>query len=116
MEHKRLVALINDTYNAIITGKKRNIVTDIFNGLIDYTREHFTHEEEQFTLHGYREGLKHKVFHADLTQKVLNQYRDYINGKNVDLVDVLAFLMDWLQDHILVADKKFGSFIEQNKK
>lgn len=115
-EHKRLLALINDTHEAIVTGKKQNALADIFNGLIDYTREHFSHEEELHARYEYPDRLKHKIEHTELTQKVVDQYREFVKGKNINLMDVLAFLVDWLQDHILRSDMKFGAFLEQQGK
>ncbi len=110
-QHKILIGLINDTYDALVSNKGRSTISKIFTGLIDYTKEHFSFEEGLFNESGYRDGLKHRIEHVNLTEQVVSFYRDYVNGKSVEPLKVLDFLVEWLQKHILVSDMKFGEFL-----
>ncbi len=79
--------------------------------MADYTEEHFAHEEELFKKYGYSETELHRSQHKHLTKKVLTFLEKLNSGEDVDLLDVLAFLVDWLQDHILGSDMKYSDFL-----
>jgi len=59
-DHKQLVAILNELYDAIHAGHGREAVTEIIERLVDYTRYHFAREEELFSSTGYLDAAAHK--------------------------------------------------------
>jgi hemerythrin len=111
-EHKKLIAIINDLHDGIAAGSEKEAMRRAISGLIEYTVLHFQHEEMYFEDWVYPEAGQHAAEHAELKRKVL-AYRDRIDREESSelAVEMLRFLSGWLEQHILVEDKKFGAFL-----
>ena len=60
---------------------------------------------------GYPEYEVHKTKHFSMTQKVAGIYRDYQDGKATITFEVVNFLENWLDKHIMGTDKLYGAFL-----
>jgi hemerythrin len=109
-EHKRLFEIIketNDLIHAEMMHDKYDAIIHIIGQLKDYTVMHFSDEEKYMESIGY-EGLKlqhiaHTAFVDRLNEIDLNEMDD--NQKEY-LDDLIAFLLEWLINHIQKMDKK----------
>lgn len=110
-QHKKLINMINDVQRALNSGSSRKDISNIFNNMVEYTKEHFSYEENLFSQYSYHYGIKHKIAHSNFIIKTLELYGDFVNNRGVDLESLLDFLINWLQKHILIDDKKFGEFL-----
>ena len=111
-DHKKLVALVNELYDAVSAGKGKDAMGKILDALIDYTKTHFAREEQYFAQHGYPDIAAHKKEHAGLTAQVLDVQKKYKAGSTSTLsLEVLNFLKNWLIKHIQGTDKKYGPFL-----
>ena len=110
-QHKKLVELINDLHGAMISGKAKESLGKILSALIDYTLYHFATEEKFFDQYEYPDSNSHKKQHQDLVQQVAALQQKFEAGEKVLTIDVMNFLRDWLNDHILGSDKKFGPYL-----
>ncbi|HSW64924.1 MAG TPA: bacteriohemerythrin [Dissulfurispiraceae bacterium] len=111
-QHKKLVGLVNDLNDAMGKGKGKDVLEKILAGLVDYTKTHFANEEQLFKTLGYPESMSHKTKHDELTKKVLQFQKDLHDGKVVMSVEIMAFLKDWLLNHIKGTDMKYSSFMK----
>ncbi|MBI5886129.1 MAG: hemerythrin family protein [Deltaproteobacteria bacterium] len=111
-QHKRLVDLINDLHDAMRAAKGREVLGDTLKGLLDYTRMHFADEERQMTTFSYPDYSAHKVEHERLVAKVVELKGKHDAGDNTITIETMNFLKDWLINHILVTDKKYGQFFK----
>jgi len=111
-QHKRLVELINDLHDAMRAAKGREVLGDILKGLLDYTRMHFADEERQMTTFSYPDYAAHRVEHEKLVARVVELKAKHDSGDNTITIEVMNFLKDWLINHILVTDKKYGQFFK----
>lgn len=111
-EHKKLVAIINGLYDGIAGGTEKDALHHAVVRLIEYTILHFQHEEMYFNDWVYPEAERHAAMHAEMKRKVLD-YRDRIAREDSSelAVAMLRFLRDWLAQHIMVEDRKFGTFL-----
>lgn len=108
-EHKNLFDIIGKVYTAIETElvhDKFDIILDILDELKQYTRIHFTDEENYMREIGY-EGLAqqeilHQKFIDTLEELDLNDVDD---NQEAYLYEFLNFLQNWLVNHILKVDK-----------
>jgi hemerythrin len=112
-EHKRLVALINELYDAMSKGQGDAVLGKVLNGLAAYCKTHFANEERLMQQHGYPAFTEHKGIHDRLTAKVGGMLQDFKDGKALSTVQTVNFLKDWLNKHILETDRKYAPFFQE---
>jgi hemerythrin len=110
-QHKKLIGLINRLADAMSVGKGPKVLGKVLTELIDYTVYHFSTEENLFRQHGYPGADQHKQEHADLTAEARKLLKEFDAGNWMLTIDTLKFLSNWLNNHILSEDKKFGPFL-----
>ena len=88
----------------------KSVILEIMNGLINYTDTHFKHEEELFDKYNYSDVEEHKKIHKNFVDTVLRVKRDYEFGKPINTVEIMAFLSEWLINHIQGTDKNILTF------
>ena len=107
-EHKNLFLLFNKLQDGINTGKSNHELEQALSELIDYTILHFTTEEKLMQQFSYIGFVEHKRIHDDLIAEAMELQEKFSQGKIVLSEEVSVFLTDWLTDHILDTDKKYG--------
>lgn len=110
-QHKKLIDLINQMYDAMKAGKGKEALSTVLAELVDYTAYHFETEERMFLQQGYAEYEAHKVIHDDLTKRAKELKDQLDRGNNLITMDVMLFLSNWLNVHILEVDKKYGPYL-----
>lgn len=111
LQHKGLIAMINELNDAMRTGKGKEVTGKTVNNLIKYTVTHFKTEEDLFAKFNYPDAEKHKKEHAAFVKKVL-EFKDGLEkGKLTLTMEVMSFLSDWLTRHIMGTDKKYTEFL-----
>ena len=110
-QHKVLIDFVNKLDSAMKTGKGKQVVGDILDGLIAYTGNHFKAEEELLTTHGYGDYPQQKAEHEKLVGQALEIQKDFHGGKPVNTIELMDFLKDWLTNHIQKMDKQYGPFL-----
>jgi len=109
-DHRRLVGFINDLHGGIVSGIGISQMTYILNGLIDYTKEHFGREEDLMSKHDYQDIKAHREEHYELMKKV-SEFSDRLKeGQASFTLELMAFLKDWLVNHIKGSDMKYRDF------
>ncbi len=111
-QHKKLVGMVNSLHEGIAKGNSKEVLVDVFDGLAQYTVEHFGYEEKFFNEFGYEDSEKHTAEHQDLVQQVveLKQKLDNEEGFMFGL-EVMDFLKSWLTEHIMGSDRNYSSFL-----
>jgi hemerythrin len=110
-QHKKLVGMLNDLHDAMKQGKGGDTSGKVLSGLVEYVATHFATEEKLMKEHAYPEYLKHKLEHDALTKQALDLQKQFQEGKPVLTVELMKFLKDWLSNHILGTDKKYGPYL-----
>jgi len=110
-QHKRLISYINQLHTAMKEAKGKEILQKILDDLVFYTKEHFSTEEKLMEKNNYPQTTFHKMEHAKLTKEVVDLQKKYSAGKTSLTLDVMMFLKNWLNKHILESDQKYKSFI-----
>lgn len=111
-EHKDLVRQINTLYEAVRDKHGEDVIADIFAMLDRYTVEHFQHEERLMAEYQYPELEEHRHHHQELIEAVAEMKCRSGIAPHDRAVMLLRFLREWLMDHILVVDKKYGPYLE----
>jgi hemerythrin len=113
-QHRRLIDLLNLLHETMLAGKGKEIIGSVLEDLISYTLDHFS-SEEQFMGEIHFPGLVTQRYeHASLRQKALDINSDFNAGKVSVTVDLLNFLKDWVNNHILESDMKYGEHYARN--
>lgn len=112
-QHMILIRAINLLALAVQHNSSRDLMSEIFKTLVDYTDTHFAYEEELFDRFGYPGTEEHKAKHRALLHKVLELKKRWEGGDAQIGAEVLKFLVDWLRNHILGSDKDYGPFLSQ---
>ncbi len=110
-QHKKLIQIINKLYTAMLEKKAKNILKDIIGELIDYTKYHFSTEENYMEKYNYPGYLNHKSQHGFFVRKVNEFQEKFKSGSATLSIEILNFLKDWLVNHIKVVDKELGKFL-----
>lgn len=109
-QHKKLVDMVNQLFDAMKSGKGSQVMGDILKQLIAYTQTHFAAEERLMTQYAYPDYEAHKKEHNALVMQVLDLQKQFQEGKPVLTQNIMTFLRDWLSKHIQGDDKKYGIF------
>ncbi len=111
-QHKQLFTMINDLNDAMLVGKGKDALMPILNKLASYCISHFAVEEKLFDTHGYPETADHKEKHYKMNAKVKSLIGDVQSGKSTVSIEVMNFLKNWLDKHIMETDQKYAPYLQ----
>ncbi len=114
-QHKKLIVLINELNSAVSAGNNKTAVEQTLQKLIDYAAVHFAEEEKLMQDAGYPDLNAHKPIHISFVDKVVSLQNAFLAGKAMVGSDIMIFLKDWLIQHIMGTDKKYGSAVSKKK-
>jgi len=106
-----LIDLINQMYNAMKAGRGKEAVSTVLTDLVKYTVYHFEIEKKLLLQYGYADYQAHKIMHDDLTRRAKELKNQSDMGNNLITMDVMLFLSNWLNVHILEVDKKNSAYL-----
>jgi hemerythrin len=112
-QHKRLIDMINELYDAMKQGKGNEALSKLIIGLKGYTVTHFTNEERELAKINYPDLAEQISQHEAFVKKVTEFQNRLSAGKEGLSVEMMNFLKDWLTKHIMGADKKYASFFSK---
>ena len=106
-QHKYFISLLNDLNNAIVAGKSREELRDLFQYLSDYAEKHFATEENYFDEFNYDGAVEHKIKHQKMRDEI-KKIENMEDGREIDFYgNIVYFLKDWLEDHLAEMDQKY---------
>lgn len=111
-QHKQLIAILSELYEAMQTQKANDIIGQIISRLVNYTRTHFSTEEKYMERVSYPDLAAQKREHAAFTEKVMKFKEDFDSGRTSMSVSVTSFVKDWLVNHISISDKKYTPYMQ----
>lgn len=111
--HHSLFKLVDRLSEAIIERKENEIIGEILNSLIDYTKMHFGSEEHLMRQANFPGLPQHKEAHDRLVAQVQEFQRRFIEGDSTVTAEISQFLMtDWLVKHILGMDELYAPYFK----
>lgn len=114
LQHKKLIGMINDLYDSMISRNGKECTSRILGGLVDYTQTHFETEEQLLEQYQFSGLAQHKREHADFVCKVSDLKNDFEQGRVTVNTDTMNFLSDWLQGHIKGTDQEYAVFLNEH--
>jgi len=112
-QHKRLVEMINELYDAMRQKRGKEILSEILNEMVKYAAVHFATEEKYFVQYFYPETDSHRKEHREFKKKV-DELTKRFEANEIGITgEVIDFLSTWLKEHIKGSDKKYGPFLNE---
>jgi len=120
LQHRELFRRINGLLAAIKEQRCRTEIDGTIQFLDDYARFHFAEEEQRMQDAGYDGLADHRKHHATYLKNIqeLKEFASQprISGMSYELsVTTNQVIVDWIVDHIMKIDRKFGEFVENQK-
>lgn len=109
-QHENLTDLLNCLNESWRVGKDCDVLLFRLDQFLDAVGAHFRDEEHLMEEQQYPDFDLHKAEHDFLLEQVL-QFRTRFAASEEALTEsMLDFFRDWLRDHILISDRRFGRF------
>jgi len=106
-QHKKLVTILNELYQAFMNKEHKEKIGSIIEQLSDYTKYHFITEEKYFALFDFYDKESHIQEHYDFKKKIDEFNIKYQEQRGTLTYDVMNFLRNWLNKHIMETDQKY---------
>lgn len=114
VQHQKLFKLLKNLASAFLLNKEKNIITNILFELEDYTKYHFKEEEDLFLTRKKKKNERHFEQHRDFERTLHNLKFDYVSVDKPISLELITYLRDWLQGHILGVDQEDLNYIGKN--
>ncbi|MDC7238752.1 MAG: bacteriohemerythrin [Spirochaetales bacterium] len=117
-EHKELFNRINELLKSLLGYEGEFDVADLVAKVNEYIDYHFRDEEKMMASWGYPDLEAHKKLHATYEEEFSNIEKTLRAG-GFDaglLIEIQDKIINWLLDHIAKVDKKYGLFIDKEKR
>jgi len=105
-QHEKLFELIKLFATAYMLNKEKEIIANMLFNLEDYAKEHFDEEEHILAKTKGLPSKQHLDAHEQFRQYLYDLKFEYVSEDKAISEDLLAFLVNWLKNHILVIDKQ----------
>lgn len=112
-DHKRLLGMINQLQTAAHYHTDDEMIEKTLNDLVEYTKYHFSREEEIMQANDYPDFDGHKQQHEDMVNQVLKFIDEYRVDKTRTIDNVTLFLKTWLINHIKGSDQEYAPFLKE---
>lgn len=106
-QHKELIVLINQIYQALIDRNVQEVSAEVLDKLESYAKFHFGFEEMIFKKIGYEYSEEHILKHQAFTDQIKLFKEQMGNGQDV-VFAITNYLRDWLRNHVQKEDKKYA--------
>ncbi len=112
-EHKQLIEAVDNVMQNISAGKGKEQLNSTVDFLNDYTKKHFSHEEELQAQSKFPTMATHKVWHTSFITKLKTVSEKLKKeGENSLIVIELTQVISSLINHIKTEDKKLADFLK----
>ncbi len=116
-QHKEWIKIYNKMYEGLIgadSNTYQDTAVEVLEAMLEYTRKHFSFEEEYMRKINYPDVIEHYRIHKDFDTQIYGYSRDIREGRVVLNSQILKIIENWLLDHILVEDKKYAMHQNEN--
>ena len=110
-DHQMLFALINAFYDGFLQTKSRRELAGLLTKLVQYAEAHFRREEAIMHKCDYVLLGEHQLSHAKLYEAIYALNEKVVHDTAPLDKAAVAFLKNWLVDHVIDEDTKLGEFL-----
>lgn len=111
-DHRVLIGLINRLGAEGAPPPDDKVIGEVLAALVAYTVFHFAREEQVMEACGFAETETHREEHKLLAAEVAALHTRFLGDRqSIRLEDLLRFLTDWLNHHILLQDAAYRAVV-----
>lgn len=114
-EHQAIFRLCRE-FQAVTRSGANAQVRASLNELAIYSLEHFWHEERQMRAADYPFYSWHRQQHHTARKRIRELQEPIRRGDREAARELLAFLRDWLHDHIRLTDRMLGAHLRNRRR
>ena len=115
-QHMEFIDRVNSLFAGIVLGEGKRAAIRELHFLHQYAVYHFVTEEKIMKQHGYPHLDHQRVEHAAFLANLLSLQGEMKSVEEISsdqVVLVNAKVVEWLVDHIIKSDRKFGDYLKQ---
>jgi hemerythrin len=113
-QHQQLLELVNNLHAAVEACIDKNRLKDLLLELVEFTRMHFSTEEQLMKKYDYPDLVKHHKEHRILLHHMNDLVIAVSSGKYPTFYSDYDVSTDWALVHIAEHDKDLGAFLNDN--
>lgn len=110
-QHGILMDAINELRQALIHGAGREKISELLDQLIEFTRMHFSSEEQLMEQSGFDGLEEHRAAHHRMLAEILQGAHRLQYGDGVQLRPLLCGMHDGFLEHIESIDQSYGPWL-----
>jgi len=114
-QHRKMIDLMNDVHIMSAQSRSPHAIARALNVLIEYTKVHFSWEENLFDSHGYQKSEEHKETHKNLVDELIAHKEKIALADIAEIDKEMEQLNTWLLHHIEYSDSDYAEHINGNK-
>jgi hemerythrin len=109
LDHHRniFIDVLNELHAAMMRGKAQSVTGPLLLKLKDHAQNHHSTEERILESAKYPGLFQHRERHREFARKLEEFERRHKQSDSTMYVQLLHFLRDWLDDHMLKEDQHF---------
>ncbi|MBT3992375.1 MAG: hemerythrin family protein [Rhodospirillaceae bacterium] len=110
-DHMTIFNAVDRVKKAQKNGFADDFISILLNQLLEYVDGHFTKEEDYMADISYPDLPAHRDRHVEMKAELVRLRNQFVHDSQSNLDELVPFLSDWWETHILVADmayKKYG--------
>ncbi len=111
-EHQKLFRLMDELAGSMNNVKSELLAHTIYE-LISYASEHFANEEQLMETNEYPALEQHKKDHDRFKERIQDFVVKFSDDNEALAKEVLEYLRNWLVNHIIGVDKKYGPYLNE---
>jgi len=111
-QHQQIIKIINSLVDKPRIFLRFQNVSSALMELTTYVSEHFLLEEQLLQENGYPDLLSHSKKHDAYSEQITEFCRASLHGKSEVPYELLDFLTNWWNNHILHEDMQYKAFFE----
>ena len=110
-EHRHFFDLLNRLHAAMLAGKGATVLRPLLVETVQYTHDHFAHEEVLMAEARYPGLRGHREQHTKLKQTAMEFMERYERGEATMTIEFTLFLSDWIKQHLMETDRLLGEYL-----
>jgi hemerythrin-like metal-binding protein len=110
-QHGILMDAINELSLSLVHGGSRDQLGVLIERIVEFTRMHFSSEEQLMELTGYPGLAEHRAAHVDLLKRIRTGVHLLQHDQEVDMRSLLSGLRDGYREHISTMDRLYSPWL-----
>jgi hemerythrin-like metal-binding protein len=110
-QHGILMDTMNELRQAVVHGECREQISEVLDRLIEFTRMHFSSEEQLLERYFYPGLARHRTEHQRILAQILQSSHRVQHGEQMQMRPLLCMLRESYTEHIEGMDQEYGPWL-----